>query len=303
MINLSTNDFYARATGQLAKLRESAEKLQGQIATGERIERSSDDPVGAAQLRSLDRQKRLAGVDQRNADLVASDLQLADDALGEMANLVIRARELAVSAANGTASEQDRLIIAVELESLRESLLTVANSRDTAGHALFGGTTTGMAFEKVGNVVSYSGTQTSSEVEISPDVNVSRGIVGQNIVQFSHAGSATDLFAVIENLVAQIRADPAAAAAGARDATEAFGAALEKVTVAQTDVGAKLGLIGVVGEQRQSTLNSIAERENQVGGVDLATAVSNLQSLMTVLEASQASFVRLSSLTLFNRLR
>ncbi|OZA91497.1 MAG: hypothetical protein B7X57_10130, partial [Erythrobacter sp. 34-65-8] len=40
----------------------------------------------------------------------------------------------------------------------------------------------------------------------------------------------------------------------------------------------------------------------EVGGADLAATISRLQQVMTTLEASQASYARLASLSLFDRL-
>ena len=50
MINLSTGAFYERSTSQIGGLRAQAETLQQQIGTGERLQRSSDDPVAAAKV-------------------------------------------------------------------------------------------------------------------------------------------------------------------------------------------------------------------------------------------------------------
>ena len=60
MINLSTGAFYERGSRQIGALRAQAESLQQQIGTGERLERSSDDPVAAARLRMLSRTERIA---------------------------------------------------------------------------------------------------------------------------------------------------------------------------------------------------------------------------------------------------
>ena len=60
MINLSTGAFYERSTSQIGTLRAKAESLQQQIGTGERLERSSDDPVAAARLRMLARNERIS---------------------------------------------------------------------------------------------------------------------------------------------------------------------------------------------------------------------------------------------------
>ena len=80
MISLSTSAFYERATQQIGGLRSQAENLQQQIGSGERLTRSSDDPVAAARMRMLGRGERLAEGDQRNSDRAQTDLTLADEA-------------------------------------------------------------------------------------------------------------------------------------------------------------------------------------------------------------------------------
>ena len=78
MISLSTSAFYERATRQIGGLRTQAENLQQQIGSGERLSRSSDDPVAAARMRMLNRGERLAEIDQRNSDRAQTDQKMAD---------------------------------------------------------------------------------------------------------------------------------------------------------------------------------------------------------------------------------
>ena len=47
----------------------------------------------------------------------------------------------------------------------------------------------------------------------------------------------------------------------------------------------------------------MADERSSVGGADIAVTMSKLQETLTVLEASQASFVRLANLSLFSLLR
>ena len=56
-------------------------------------------------------------------------------------------------------------------------------------------------------------------------------------------------------------------------------------------------------QQKHDSRALRAEEQEAVGGTDLTQAVSRLQQTMTVLEATQASFARLSSLSLFSFLR
>ena len=66
----STGAFYDRATLSIGGLRQRAEDLQQQIGKGERLSRSSDDPVAASRLRVL--YCRLLS-DRRAFSLPASD--------------------------------------------------------------------------------------------------------------------------------------------------------------------------------------------------------------------------------------
>jgi len=59
----------------------------------------------------------------------------------------------------------------------------------------------------------------------------------------------------------------------------------------------------VMGERRVDNLERIKDERSSVGGADLAVTMTRLQEMLTVLEASQASFVRLANLNLFSMLR
>lgn len=300
MISLSTGAFFERATRQIGSLRERANDLQNQIGSGERLSRSSDDPVAAARLRTLARRERLSEVDQRNSERAMMDLQLTDQALAGMANLVIRAKELAMQAASQTMGPEQRQILQAEIEGVRESLLMTANSRDGGGRALFGGQAPGLAYDETG---AYIGTSTAETVEIGEGQVVTRALTGPEVLSFDQGGTPTNVFAVLGALGLALQ-DPAAEHSSlAQAALGGIDASLEKITTAQTIVGARMGWVEIIDDRRVATGELVAEERAQIGGADLATTMTRLQELMTVLEASQASFIRVASLSLFDKLR
>ena len=103
MTAVSTSAFYDRSTHSIAALRTRAEGLQGDLARGERLTRSSQDPVAAARLRALSRADTLAAVDTAAANRATADLQLAGDALSGFTNAIARVQELATQAEIGRA--------------------------------------------------------------------------------------------------------------------------------------------------------------------------------------------------------
>lgn len=302
MIGLSTGAFYQRALDQMSTLRTRANDLQRQIGTGERLARSSDDPVAAARLRTLDRGERLAEVGQRNSDQAQNDLRLADSALASVTSAIVRAQELAIQAGSGTLGADQLAAIGEEIAGLREALLIVSNGRNSAGHALFGGQSTGAAYEDTGTGIVYIGTGAVDPADLGEGQSVIPSLTGPDVFAVEVAGVPTDLFAVLGNLAATLQGggDPAPAASEALAGLEV---GLSKASTAQTVVGARLGWIELMDNRREANGELVAEEKASVGGADLASTMTRLQEALTVLEASQASFVRLAGLSLFNILR
>lgn len=301
---ISTSAFYERSSLSIANLRARAEEYQAAIASGQRLSAGSDDPVAAARMRSLSRADAFSAIDTTNASRAASDLSMADKALSTFGDFITRVKELAVQAANGTLNASQRGGIATELRQISGELVNIANSRDSAGHALFGGETTGNAYSVNGaGVPVYVGTTSAGELSLGDGQSVTRGLTGPEFLNFTGPAGATDLFAVVKGLADALSGAAPDPAQSARDALGTLDAGLESVTTAQTVVGARLNWIDLTTTRRIDLTEQRASEEADVGGTDLAATVTRLQETMTVLEASQASFARLSSLSLFDLLR
>lgn len=299
----STLAFYSRSRLQMSGLREQAETLQARLATGERIARSSDDPLAASKLRTLQRTQQLSEVDAANARRASEDLTLASGGLESLASDLIRVRELAVWAATDTIGEVERDSIASEIESLRLRILDTANGLDGSGNALFGGEGSGKAYEldATGAAV-YVGTATSGMIDLGQGQSVTRGFTGPEVFEFTDGGVPTDVFAFLANFAAALRGGAADPAVAARDAMSGLDEALETATRAQTVAGSRIAWLDIVQERQVDQSFTRSQQIADTGGVDFSSTIAELQQLLTVLEASQASFARLSNLSLFNEI-
>lgn len=292
--------FYRRAALQMGDLRKSAEALQDQLSTGERLTRSSDDPVAASRLRMLSRDQRLADIDATNASRTAENLELAGTALETIGADLIRARELALWAASETLGNTERKAIGEELEQLRVRIMSAANARDVGGNALFGGETSGNAYEMNGaGVVSYIGTASAGEIDLGQGQMLSRGQTGPEVLNFTTGGTPADVFAFLGSLATALQTGPDPATA-ARDAMTGLDDAIDALTRAQTVTGTRLSWIEVIQDRQIDQSQTRAQRTSDAGGVPFAQTVAELQQMLTVLEASQAGFTRLAGLTLFD---
>ena len=304
MTTVSTSAFYDRSNLDMAALRARANNLQAAISSGQRLGAGSDDPVAAARIRTLTRLDSFAEVDTAVAGRASADLMLADQTLSDFTGSLIRVKELAVQAANGILTAGQRAGIATELGQIGSELVRLANTRDSAGHALFGGNTAGAAYtlDASGNPV-YAGTASASDLPLGDGQTVTRGLTGPEFLNFTGPSGATNLFAVVKTLsdaLAGAVPDPAQAA---RDALGTLDTGLETITTQQTVIGARLNWIDLNIERQVQMSQQRSAEEAAVGGTDLSLTVSQLQHTLTVLEASQASFARLAGLSLFTLLR
>lgn len=112
--------------------------LQRDISSGSRIHRASDDPVAFRQVTSLS--GRLQQLESESISITSAEVTLnASTASIQQANdVILRARSLAQQGVQAT-SESERESLAVEVESLLESLQDISLSR-FAGDFLFAGT-------------------------------------------------------------------------------------------------------------------------------------------------------------------
>jgi len=302
-VNTATGTFYNRSLSQMSELRGNIERLQTQIATGKRLERGSDDPAAAAQLRQLARREILSTADASNAASVDQDLTSATTELAAVTNLLQRARELALGAASDTSGAAGREAIAFEIEQLGEELFARANAEGPGGEPLFAGLAAGPAFTRDGTgAVTYTGTTQSLSVPVGQGTEIERGLDGAQLFEFDVAGSPSNAFAVLRGLADALRGGTPDPSASASAAIEGIDAALTTVNRGQTILGARLAWVETVRQEQLDRSVAIAERRSEVGDTQIGDAIAKLQQSMTALEASQAAFTRVSSLTLFNAL-
>ena len=138
LYRLSTANQYDVAVRNIGQRQTSLSNLQENLTSGKRVVRASDDPVAAAQAERAPTRLSRIQTEQRALETQRNAIAQAESAMGDAVGLVQNARELIVSAGNGTLTPNDRATIANQLQGLREQLSEVANRKDTNGVPLLG---------------------------------------------------------------------------------------------------------------------------------------------------------------------
>jgi flagellar hook-associated protein 3 FlgL len=221
--------------------------------------------------------------------------------MSSFVDYINRAKELATQAASGTLTSDQRASLGEEMQQIYSNMVSLANSRDSAGHALFGGESAGDAYtlDSSGNAT-YTGTASAGNLSLGDGQSISRGLTGPEFLNFSVNGTPTDLLSVVKGLADDLQGGSSDPQTAARDGITALDAGLDKMTTGQTVVGTRLNWIDTTTTRRTNLGELRANEEQTIGGVDIATTVAQLQETTTVLEASQAGFAKLANLSLFN---
>jgi flagellin len=146
-LRVNTNVTSINAQRNLANV---SERLAGnfrRLSTGLRISTAADDAAGLAISERLRSQVRSMEQAKRNANDGISLVQTAEGALNEVSSILTRLRELAIQAANGSVSSQDKNTLNQEFTSLVSEINRIGSSTEFNGVKLLDGSSSSVSFQ------------------------------------------------------------------------------------------------------------------------------------------------------------
>jgi flagellin len=114
----------------LRMTRSNLDRSFERLSSGLRINHAGDDAAGLAISESLRAQVRGLTQAERNAQDGVSVIQIAEGALAEVSNILIRMRELGVQAASDTVGDAERKFIDIELQQELEEINRISNTTE-----------------------------------------------------------------------------------------------------------------------------------------------------------------------------
>lgn len=126
MLSVQNNILALNANRQLGITGKKTGRAAEKLSSGYRINRSADDAAGLAISEKMRRQIRGLTQASTNAQDGISMVQSAEGALNELHDMLQRANELAVKAATGTLTDDDRAMVDVEVQQLKTEIDSLA---------------------------------------------------------------------------------------------------------------------------------------------------------------------------------
>lgn len=168
----------ANVLNNISRNRTEMNTLQSQAATLKRVTKPSDDPLATTRVLQARTEDRNFQQFQKNIASAKSFLEFTDQSLSELGEIVVRAKELAIQAANDSGGATPREIISSEIDQLYDQSIGVGNRRLGDRYIFSGYKTTQAPFDSEGN---YLGDDGDMKIQTHKDTYVGMNIPGSKV--------------------------------------------------------------------------------------------------------------------------
>ena len=195
-LRVNSNTSSINAQRNLVGTTNGLQRSLSRLSSGLRITRAADDAAGLAISERFRADIRSIQQAQRNANDGISLLQIGEGALNEVSSILIRQRELAIQAANGTLGDEERATVNEEFQDLTAEIDRIAAVTQFNGTTILasGGDTT----------FQIGIDNTSNDRSTITSVNAQAAALGTDSASVSSVSGAQNALAVLDSAISQV---------------------------------------------------------------------------------------------------
>ena len=274
--------------------------LTRELSSGLRVTQLSDDPVVAGQSVLLSSQIGQIDSFVQSGTKEQGLLQVTDSALGQVVSDVTSAISLGISAGDDTLSAANLQSISAQVSSLRDSVLTLANT-SYLGQYIFSGSkgdTKPFTLDSSTNpaTATYNGDSITQSVATPGGQNIQLNLPGSSI--FSASGS--DLLGTLNQLVSDLSGGDTAAAVAD---TSTLSAALTTVSTQRSILGGSQTRLSATTSYASTQESELEASQSALLAADPASVATDLQTSEVQHQALLSVIAGLSKVDLFDVLQ
>lgn len=273
--------------GSLSQLAEA----QSQAASGKRFERMSQDPIAGAHV--LTAERGLRGVEQyrRNSTAARARTDAEEAVLGQVTDLLARAKELALQEGSATSTAATRSAAKAEVDRIIEQVVALGNTQVGNEYLFAGHQVTTPPFDSAG---AYWGDDGQRSSEVGRDYRLVTNHTGRELLVNSGViSSLQTLSTELANGNLPAIGQTAFAFDSAFDATQ---------TLLATN-GARVRQIDSAMQNSDALETSLTLRRSEAQDIDIEAAATHFVGLQNTLQAALLSASRMLSTTLTDYIR
>ena len=309
-MRIGMNTKYDSVLADLNRLSTEINSTQLKIASGKKFIRPSDDPSDV--VLALNYKQGIAKIEKYQGAIKdgIAFLRAQESTLGDVQNLVARAKVLAIQAANATQNSTTRKAIANEINGIIQSILSLANSSLGEKYLFGGAKTTGYPkgegpFKLVreslpdGEVIEkviYQGSTEDFSIGYDVNMRMSLGESGQKV--FMNSG----IFETLIGLKRTLEADDKVDYKKEQYDIQKFIAKLDDIynyiSAKRCEVGAKIDHLQTKNDLFDDFKQALQENLGDTEGADLTQLATDLQRLTIAYDAALRATAMVSGMSL-----
>jgi flagellar hook-associated protein 3 FlgL len=323
---VSSRSGHDAAVRRLTDLSRQLAEVQQQISTGRKVVKPGDDPLAFARAATLKRADTSADVQRRAMAAATSRLAASETALAAIADIVARAKELALAGRSATFNAGDRNVLAGEVQELLAAARGLAEARGSDGEALFAGAgpiaASGPSYADDGDgMAAWAGLGAVPRVAVLGRT-LAAGVTGPEAFGVTAPLLPPDplapppdpevppdprvrnLFDALSHLATSLtESRPTFFDAAMDEALAAVDDHIDRLAATQATLGTRSARLEAEAERLDKAQLQFKTDISQLEDTDMTAAIARLDRLGVVLEAAQASFARVSRLSLWDDIR
>ncbi|HDM8133925.1 TPA: flagellar hook-associated protein FlgL [Vibrio harveyi] len=271
-----------------------------QMSTGNRLTKLSDDPMASIKLLNLERENSAIGQYKSNIANLKTTLSAQETHLDSVNESLKSVRDLVLWGANGSLTDEDRSGMVTELKSYRDAIQSSFNAQDEEGHYLFSGTQTDKpSVSNASGVYQVDGNSDKRVVTIAKGVTMESNMTAKDILELSSGDNMLNqldaLIAEFEKPSPNFRAEVDASLAAIDDTSA-------NVLGAITEIGGRHNNLDLMDGAHGENKLFVDKVTKDLSALDYGEASVRLSNYMAALQATQASYVKINDLNLFDRI-
>ena len=271
-----------------------------QMATGDRLTKLSDDPMASIKLLNLERENSAIGQYQSNIANLKTTLSAQETHLDSVNESLKSVRDLVLWGANGTLTDEDRSGMIIELKSYRDSIESSFNAQDEEGHYLFSGTQTDTpAVSNAGGKYQVDGNSDKRVVTVAKGVTMDSNMTAKEILEL---GGGDNVLNQIDALITEFENPSPNFQAEVDASLSAIDDTLANVLGAMTEIGGRHNNLDLMDSAHGENKLFVDKVTSDLSALDYGEASVRLSNYMAALQATQASYVKINDLNLFDRI-
>ncbi|QSV16350.1 flagellar hook-associated protein FlgL [Photobacterium ganghwense] len=270
-----------------------------QMSTGKRLTKLSDAPIDSIKLLNLEREGQALDQYRNNISNVKTTLSSQETYLDAANESLKSMRDLVLWGANESLSEDDRIGIVTELESLRDSLVSTFNAQDEEGNYLFSGTQTDQpSLVAAGSEYVINGNNDKRVVTVAKGVTMESNVTAGEILELG----GDNIINRIDKVIAEFKQPTAAFHDEVNSALNAVDATLSNVLEAMTTIGGRQNNLDLLENSHSENKLFVDKVSGDLEALDYGEASVRLNNYISALQATQASYMKINELSLFGQL-